>query len=83
MIEWIEFLMILLVLGCIISWVIIGIGILKYRMKKKCPAARICKDKECRWGDFCEKHRRFTDREKYLFEIAREYQKKMKSETKR
>ena len=71
--EWIEFLMILLILGCAISWAIIGIGILICRMKGKCPKARICKDSKCRWGIWCTKHQRYADKEKYLFEQLREY----------
>ena len=71
--KWIEFLMILLIFGCIIDWVIIGIGILKCRMKKKCPKARICKDSKCQWGIWCTKHQRYADKEKYLFEQLREH----------
>lgn len=78
-----ELLMLLLVLGCLIGWVVIGVGMLMCRMKRKCPKGRLCKNAECPWGYWCAKHQRFFDKEEYLFELAREYRKKMKLEKKR
>lgn len=78
-----ELLMLLLVLGCLVAWIVIGVGILLCRRKGKCPEGRLCKNKECQWGYWCPKYQRFFDKEKYLFELAREYCKKMKLEKKR
>lgn len=46
--ELIEFLMLLYIISCAVGWIIIGIVILKCRIKGRCPKGRICKNYECR-----------------------------------
>lgn len=75
-----EFLMFLFIISCIVGWIIIGIGILKCRIEGRCPKSRICKNSECQWGAWCEKHRRYYDKFKYISEIMREAKKREKSE---
>lgn len=77
----IEFLMLLMIISCAIGWIIIGIGILKCRKDGKCPKGRICKNSECQWGAWCEKYNRYSDKNKYLFEILREMKKKAEAES--
>ena len=76
--ELIRFLMILLITGCTAGWIIIGIGILKYRIEGRCPKGRICKNSGCHWGLWCEKHQRSSDKYKYLAELVRELEGKKK-----
>lgn len=73
--ELLVFLMILLIIGCAIGWIFIGIRILKCRIDGRCPKGRICKNSECRWGTWCEKYQRYSDKFKYLSEILREIKK--------
>lgn len=73
-----EFLMFLLIIGSIVGWIIIGIGILKYRIEGRCPKGRMCKNSECRWSAWCEKHQRYSDKYKYLSEKLREMKKEKK-----
>lgn len=75
-----EFLMLLFIIGCAVGWIIIGIGILRCRMGGRCPKGRICKNTECRWGAWCEKHQRYSDKFKYICEIMREAKKKEEAE---
>lgn len=75
-----EFLMFLLIIGCAVGWIIIGIGILHCRIKGRCPKGRICKNSQCRWGAWCEKHQRYTDDFKRLAELVRELKEKEKAE---
>lgn len=78
--ELIEFLMLLLIFGCAIGWIIIGIGILKCRINGRCPKGRICKNSECRWCAWCEKNQRYSDKIQYIFEIMREMEKREEAE---
>lgn len=78
--ELLEFLMFLMIIGSIVGWIIIGIGILKYRIEGRCPKSRMCKNSECRWCAWCEKHQRYSDKYKYLSEILREKKKREKEE---
>ena len=75
-----EFLMLLFIISCAVGWIIIGIGILKCRIEGRCPKGRICKNSECRWGTWCEKHQRYADNYKYLAELLRELKEKEKAE---
>ena len=74
-----EFLLLLLIIGCAVGWIIIGIGILKCRRGGRCPKGRICKNSGCRWGTWCEKYQRYSDKFKYLSEILREIKKREKA----
>ena len=76
--ELLEFLMILLIIGCAIGWIIIGTGMLKCRIGGKCPKDRTCKNSGCRWRIWCEKYQRYSDKFKYLSEILRETEEKEK-----
>lgn len=77
--ELLEFLMILLITGCAIGWIIIGIGILKCRIGGRCPKGRICKNSGCCWGTWCVKYQRYYDKVKYLSEILREIKEREKT----
>lgn len=74
------FLMLLVIIGCAVGWIIIGIGILKCRIEGRCPKGRICKNSECRWCAWCEKHQRYSNKFKYLYEVLRETKKREEAE---
>lgn len=77
--EFTDFLMLLVIVGCAVGWIIIGIGILKCRMEGRCPKGRICKNSECLWGAWCVKHQRYADDFKRLSELVRELKEKQKA----
>ena len=80
--EFTDFLMLLEIVGCAVGWIIIGIGILRCRIKGRCPKDRICMNLECPWGAWCKKHRRYTDDFQRLAELVRELKAKQKTEEK-
>ena len=70
--EWIELLTIILIWGCIISWVIIWIKMWICRKTGKCPKDRICKNSICKNRAWCRKYQRYADIYKYAGEMLRE-----------
>ena len=76
--ELLDLLMLLTILSSIVGWIVVFIGRLKCRRDGRCPKSRICKDTECKWGLWCNKYDRYSDKQKYLAEILRELEKKEK-----
>lgn len=74
-----DLLMLVIILSSFFGWIIIYIGIWKYRRNGRCPKSRICKDSECKWGTWCKKYDRYVDQQKYLCEILREQKKREKN----
>lgn len=55
--EWLEFLLFLVVLGCIIWWIVIGIGIMICRITGKYPKDQVCRDSSCKYKSWCRRYR--------------------------
>ncbi len=74
--EWLEFLTILMILGCIIWWVVIWIRMWVYRGTGKCPKSRICKDSICKNAAWCRKYERYADVFMHNYESMKEAKRK-------
>lgn len=55
--DWLELLTFLMILGCIIWWIVIWIGILVCRMTGKCPKNRVCRNSCCKYKAWCMRYR--------------------------
>lgn len=74
--EWLEFISILMIGGCIIWWIVIWIRACIFRISGRCPKSRICRDSLCKNKIWCRKYRRYTDVYERNYESMREMRQK-------